>query len=100
MGNLVRRFYRFKLIMDSANKQHAHSLKEALLFIKHYFLSPLKTGSIYPSSPALGKAMVSFLKNKEQSTVIAVGCKRFEGIFQTAADRRWPRCGHGGGGGQ
>ncbi len=59
--------------MDSANKQHAHSLKEALLFIKHYFLSPLKTGSIYPSSPALGKAMVSFLKNKEQSTVIELG---------------------------
>ena len=59
--------------MDSASKQHAHSLKGALLFLKHSLLSPLKTGSIYPSSPALGKAMASFLKNKEQSTVIELG---------------------------
>lgn len=59
--------------MDSANNQNAHSLKGAFLFIKHSLLSPLKTGSIYPSSPALGKAMASFLKNKEQSTVIELG---------------------------
>ncbi len=59
--------------MGLAEKNYSQSLKEILLFLKHYLSNPRKTGSIYPSSPALGRAMASFLENKQGSTVIELG---------------------------
>ena len=65
--------YCFKLTMILAEKSYRQSLKEKFLFLKHYLSNPRKTGSVYPSSPALGNAMVSFLENKQQSTTIELG---------------------------
>lgn len=59
--------------MDSAKDHRRHSLSEVLLFAKNCLLHPRKVGSICPSSPALGRAMVSFLKDIQQSTVIELG---------------------------
>ncbi len=59
--------------MSSDTEYSSQSLKGAFLFVKQCLLSPRKTGSIYPSSPALGRAMVSFLENKQQSTIIELG---------------------------
>ncbi len=59
--------------MGLAKKNYSQSLREILLFLKQYLSNPRKIGSIYPSSPALGKAMVSFLKNQQESTVIELG---------------------------
>ena len=59
--------------MDFTEKNYSQSLKEIFLFLRQYLSSPRKIGSIYPSSPALGRAMVSFLENKKESTVIELG---------------------------
>ena len=59
--------------MGLAKENRGESLKGALLFMKHCLFNPLITGSVYPSSPALGRAMVSFLKNIQHSTVIELG---------------------------
>lgn len=59
--------------MGFAETSYRQSLKEAFLFLRQYLSNPRKTGSIYPSSPALGRAMASFLENREESTVIELG---------------------------
>ncbi|MGK0310036.1 MAG: phospholipid N-methyltransferase [Lentimonas sp.] len=59
--------------MGFAEKSYGQSFKEIFIFLKQYLRNPRKTGSIYPSSPALGKAMVSFLEDTQQSTVIELG---------------------------
>jgi len=60
-------------IMDLALGHYYHSLKGAILFAKQCLCNPRKTGSIYPSSPALGRTMVSFLENRQDSTIIELG---------------------------
>lgn len=59
--------------MGFTSENCVQSLKGSLLFLKEYFLRPLKTGSIYPSSPALGKAMASFVEDIQQKTIIELG---------------------------
>ena len=59
--------------MVSTDKNYSQSFKEKFLFLRHYLSNPRKTGSVYPSSTALGKAMLSFLENKQESTIIELG---------------------------
>lgn len=59
--------------MVFSEKNRSHPVRERLIFLKHYLFNPRKTGSVYPSSPALGKAMVSFLKNTQESIIIELG---------------------------
>ena len=59
--------------MGSTSENYVQSLKGSLLFLKESFFRPLKTGSIYPSSPALGKTMASFVEEIQQRTVIELG---------------------------
>lgn len=59
--------------MGFTSENYVQSLKGCLLFLKECFFRPLKTGSIYPSSPALGKTMASFIEEIQQQTVIELG---------------------------
>lgn len=59
--------------MDSDEEHHSQYLKEAFLFAKNCLCNPRKVGSICPSSQTLGRAMVSFLQNRQQSTIIELG---------------------------
>lgn len=59
--------------MSFTAKKYSQSFREAFLFLRQYLSNPRKTGSIYPSSAALGKAMASFLENSQESTVIELG---------------------------
>ena len=59
--------------MSLTGKQCFQSFKGSILFIKNCLLNPRKTGSIYPSFPALGRAMISFIENLQQSTIIELG---------------------------
>lgn len=59
--------------MDSTEGHYRQSLRGAFVFAKNCLCNPRKIGSVCPSSPALGRAMASFLKNKQQSTVIELG---------------------------
>ena len=59
--------------MGFTKKSYSQSFKETFIFLRQYLSNPRNTGSIYPSSPALGKAMISFLKDKQESVVIELG---------------------------
>ena len=57
---------------ERGSKKHGF-IRERISFLGGFIKNPKTVGSVIPSSPRLGKAMASFIKDKENETVIELG---------------------------